>query len=88
MKEVSITKHGSDKEFPPTFTPWEVYQYSDVILKPLQKDSLKTLEKHLLYSKEKVYYASTRYGRRNFNGTVPTGATALTDAKKNLMLKT
>ena len=46
------------------------------------------LQKHLLYSKENVYYASTGYDRRNFNSTVPTVTTALTDAKKNLMLKT
>ena len=82
VKEVSITKYGSDKELPPTFTPWEVYQYSDAMLKHLPKDSLKTLQRHLLYSKENVYYASAGYDRRNFNGTVPTGATALTDAKK------
>ena len=70
--------------------PWEVYQYSDVMLKHLPKDSQKTLQIHLHYSKENVYYASTRYDRRNFNGTVPTGTTALTNPKKkkNLMLKT
>ena len=33
VKEISITKYGSDKELPPTFTPWEVYQYSDQMLK-------------------------------------------------------
>ena len=82
VKEVSITKYGSDKELPPTFTPWEVYQYSDAMLKHLPKDSLKTMQKHLLYSKEKVYYASTGYDRRNFNSSVPTGTTTLTTAKK------
>ena len=25
VKEVRITKYGSNKELPPTFTPWEVY---------------------------------------------------------------
>ena len=118
VKEVGRTKYGSDKELLPTFTPWEVYQYSDAMLKHLPKDSLKTLQKHLLYSKENVYYASKGYSdamlkhlpkdslktlqrhllyskenvyyasagydRRNFNGTVPTGATALTDAKKKV----
>ena len=29
IKEISITKYDSDKELPPTFWPWEVYQYSD-----------------------------------------------------------
>ena len=49
VKEVSITKYGSDKELPPTFTPWEVSQYSDAMLKHLPKDSLKTIQNHLLY---------------------------------------
>ena len=88
VKEVSITKYGSDKELPPTFTPWEVYQYSDTMLKHLPKDSLKTMQKHSLYSKEKVYYSSTGCDRRNFNGSVPTGTTTLTTAKKRHMLKT
>ena len=57
------------------------------MLKHLPKDSLKTLQEHLLYLKEKVYYASTGYGRRNFNGSVPTGTTALTDAKKKYHAK-
>ena len=52
------------------------------MLKNLPEDRLETMPKHLLYSKEKVYYASTGYDRRNFNGTVPTGTTALTTAKK------
>ena len=52
------------------------------MLKHLPKDSLKTMQKHLLYSKEKVYYASSGYNRRNFNGSVPTGTAALTTAKK------
>ena len=82
VKEVSITKYGSDKELPPTFTPWEVYQYSDAMLKHLPLDSLKPLQKHLLCSKQPVYYSQTAYGRRNFNGSVPTGATALTAARK------
>ena len=54
VKEVSITKYGSDKELPPTFTPWEIYQYSEAMLKHLPADCLKTLQNHLLYAKEKV----------------------------------
>ena len=45
------------------------------------------MQKHLLYSKERVYYASTGYDRRNFNGSVPTGATALTDGKRQAHAK-
>ena len=28
VKEVSITKYGSDKKLIPTFSPYEIYQYS------------------------------------------------------------
>ena len=59
VKEISITKCGSDNELSPTFSPWEVYQYSDKILKHLPKDSLKTIEKTDLYSKLPIYFAST-----------------------------
>ena len=87
VKEISITKYGSDKELPPTFTPWETYQYSDAMLKHFPKDSLKTIQKHLLYSKQPVYYGNTAYDRRNFNGTnlVTTGlnATEIATLKKN-----
>ena len=67
VKEISITKYGSDKELPPTFTLWEICQYSDAMLKHLPKASLKTIQKHLLYSKEPVYYANAACNRRNFN---------------------
>ena len=43
VKEISITKYGSNKELPPTFTPWEICQCSDAMLKHLPKDSLKTI---------------------------------------------
>ena len=45
-------------------------------------DNLKPLQKDLLYSKQPIYYAQTSYDRRNFNGTVPTGTTALKTARK------
>ena len=48
VKEISITKYGSDKELPPTFSPWEVYQCSDQMLKHLPKDSLKIIQKLIL----------------------------------------
>ena len=40
----------------PTFSPYEIYQYSDAMLKYLPKDTLKKTEKTMLYSKEPVYY--------------------------------
>ena len=83
VKEISITKYGSDKELPPTFTPWEIYQYSDSMLKHLPKDSLKTIQKDLLYSKKPVYYANTSYDRRNYNGSnVTVTALSTADATK------
>ena len=57
IKEISITKYGSDKDLPPTFSPWEVYQYSNQLLKHLPSDALKTIQKTLLYSKKTVYFA-------------------------------
>ena len=65
IKEISITKYGSDKELRPTFSPWEVYQYSDQMLKHLPSNALKTMQKTLLYSKKPVYFAKVDYDRRN-----------------------
>ena len=45
VKEISITKYSSDKELIPTFSPYEIYQYSDAMLKHLPKDALKKLKK-------------------------------------------
>ena len=65
IKEISITKYGSDKELLPTFSLWEVYQYSDQMLKHLLSNALKTMQKTLLYSKKPVYFAKVDYDRRN-----------------------
>ena len=43
VKEVSITKYGSDKELIPTSPTYEIYQYADPMLKHLPKDALKTI---------------------------------------------
>ena len=87
VKEVSITKYGSDKEFPPTFSPWEVYQYSDQMLKHLRADDLKSIQKTFLFSKKPVYYANTNYDRRNFNSkdlvTIGLNTAQITEFKKN-----
>ena len=45
LKEISITKYGSDKELAPTFSPWEVYQYSDQLLKHQPTNALKAIQK-------------------------------------------
>ena len=80
VKEVSITKYGSGKELPPTFSPYEVYQYADSMLKHLPKDALKTIEKTHLYSKKPVYYNEVSMGRRNHNRAGLT-TTRLTNAQ-------
>ena len=41
VKEISITRYGHDKQVIPIFSPYEIYQYSDAMLKHLPKDSLK-----------------------------------------------
>ena len=51
VKEISVTKYGSDKELIPTFLPFEVCHYSTSMLKHLTKDALKKIEKTLIYSK-------------------------------------
>ena len=51
---ISITKYGSNKELIATFSPYEIYQYSDSILKHLPKDALKKLKKTMLYSNKAV----------------------------------
>ena len=41
IKEISITRFGYNKQLIPTFSPYEIYQYSEAMLKHLPKDSLK-----------------------------------------------
>ena len=55
VKEISITKYGNDKQLIPAFLPYEIYQYSDSMFKHLPEDSLKKLEKTMLYSKHSIY---------------------------------
>ena len=54
------------------------------MLKHLPADSLKTIQKHLLYDKSPAYYANTTYNR-NFNGSnvVVTGLSTADATKKN-----
>ena len=68
VKEISITKYGNDKELIPTFSPYEIYQYSDSRLKHLPAETLKTIEKTFLYSKSPAYYTDGNIDRRNHNG--------------------
>ena len=43
IKEISVTKYGNRKQLIPTFSPYEIYQYSDSMLKHLPKDSSSVL---------------------------------------------
>ena len=45
VKEISITKYGSDKELIPTFSPYKTYQYMNSMLKHLTEKALKQLKK-------------------------------------------
>ena len=45
VKEINITRYGHDKQLIPSFSPYEIYQYSDAMLKYLPKDSLKKKRK-------------------------------------------
>ena len=89
IREISITKYGRDKELTLTFSPYEICKCSDTMLKHVPADSLKKLEKTLLYSKEPVYYNSTSIDRRIHNGdtsgftTTGFTATQLATLKKN-----
>ena len=87
IKEISITIYGSDKELISTFSPYEIYQYSDSMLKRLLKDALKKLEKTLLYSKQTVYLSQTTIVRRIHDGsgftTTGLNATQVATAKIN-----
>ena len=54
IREIDITKYGTNKSLIPTTTPKEIYRYSDSMLKHLPKNALKMIEKDLLYSKKPV----------------------------------
>ena len=51
-----------------TFFPYEIYPYSDSMLKHLPAETLKTIEETFLYSKKPVYYTDVNIDRRNHNG--------------------
>ena len=67
IKEISITCYGNDKQLMLTFLPYEIYQYSDTMLKYLPGKSLKRLQKTLSYSNRAVVYNKTTIDRRTKN---------------------
>ena len=52
VKEISITKYGSDKELIQTSTLYDIYQNSDSMLKYLLKDAFKKLKKQCSRAKK------------------------------------
>ena len=50
IKEIGVTKYGNDKQLIPTFSPYKIYQYSNAMLKRLPINSVKKIEKTMLYS--------------------------------------
>ena len=75
--EKSVTKYGNGKQLIPTFSPNEIYQYSDTMLKHLPKDSLKKIQKILLYDNTAVYYNKTTMDRRTQNSNTANDLTDL-----------
>ena len=56
VKEISVTKYGTNKELTPTTTPQEIYQDSDSMLKYLPKKSLVVIRNGFLFSEKDVNY--------------------------------
>ena len=77
VKGISVTRYGKDKQLMPTFLLYEVYQYSDSMLKHLPKNTLKKIEKTMLYSKQPVYFNRTTLERRTSNSATANGITDL-----------
>ena len=69
VKEIDITKYGTNKQLIPTSTPQEIYQYSDAMLKHLPEKYLKKLRKHFLFSKKEVIYTAGVNRRPNNDDT-------------------
>ena len=60
IKEINITKYGTNIELIPTTTPQEIYQYSDSMLKHLPGKSLKIIQHGFLYSQKNVNLGNNR----------------------------
>ena len=77
IKEISLRSYGNDKQLMPTFSPYEIYQYSDTMLKHLPKNALKKIEKTMLYSKQPVYFNRTTLEQRLHNSNTANDITDL-----------
>ena len=89
VKEISITKYGSDRELPPTFSHWEG---NISIFRPNAKTPSKrqpknkTIQKYFTYSKKPIYYGNIASERRKFNSkdidTTGLNTAQITEKKK------
>ena len=77
IKEISVTKCENDKKLIPKFSPYEIYQYSDSMLKYLPKTSPDKVKKTMVYSNKPVYNNRTMIERTTFNSTIPPDITDL-----------
>ena len=67
IKEIDISKYGTNKFLIPTTTPQESYRYSKAILKHLPENDLKMIEKNLLYSTKPVIIRGNEDRRSHTN---------------------
>ena len=52
VKEINITRYGNDKQLMPTISPYEMYQYSDAMLKHLPEKVLKNYKNQCFIAKK------------------------------------
>ena len=67
IREIDITKYGTNKSLTPTTTPKEEYRYSNSMLKHLPKNSLKMIKKDLLYNKKLIIIPGNEDRRSHTN---------------------
>ena len=56
IKEINIIKYRNDKQLMRTFSPYEIYQYYDTMLKHLSEKLLKNIQKTMLCSNKPVAF--------------------------------
>ena len=72
-----MTRYGNDKQLMPIFSPYEIYQYFDAMLKHLPKNAFKKTEKTVLYGKQPAYFNKTMLGQRLHNSNIANDITDL-----------
>ena len=69
IREINVKTYGDDIAALPLNNVLEIHRYSDSMLKHLPKDSIKTFEKELLYSKTPVIVKNSTNDRREISYT-------------------